>query len=161
MMKGKLRTTASVLALLALGACSTSNPNYQNYPTSASGTYPSGATTNVISGYGTVQSVELVPVQSGSGGTGVGSVAGAVVGGLVGHQFGSGSGQTAATIAGAAGGALAGHAIENRQAANTQQVYRVTLRMDDGSVQNLIQESAPTLRIGDRVRVVNGVVERL
>jgi outer membrane lipoprotein SlyB len=80
---------------------------------------------------------------------------------LVGHQIGSGSGQTAATIAGAAGGALAGHAIENRQAANAQQVYRVTLRMDDGSVQNLIQESAPTLRIGDRVRVVNGVVERL
>jgi outer membrane lipoprotein SlyB len=158
MKNGKLTALASAIAMLTLGACSTNNPAYQNYPTTA--TYPAaGTTTNVIAGYGTVQSIELVPRESTTG-TGIGTVAGAVVGGLVGHQIGSGAGQTAATIAGAAGGAMAGRAIENNTQSG-QQVYRISLRMDDGSVQNLVQESTPSLRIGDRVRVVNGVVERL
>jgi outer membrane lipoprotein SlyB len=40
-------------------------------------------------------------------------------------------------------------------------MYRVTLRMDNGAVQTLVQETAPQLQIGERVRISNGtIVER-
>lgn len=168
MLSRKLTAPAiSSLVVVLAAACGTSGSSqypassgypsassYPNAPASATGT----RTTNLVAGFGVVQGIDLVPRQS--AGLGVGTVAGAVVGGVIGHQVGSGSGNTAATIAGAAGGALAGRAIENRTQ-QASQVYRLTLRMDDGTVQSLVQESLPSLRIGDRIRIQNGVIERL
>ncbi len=160
----QITTIAGSLVVLMLGACGTTGtstyPSATTTPTtSTASTYPANsASSNVTAGYGVVQGIDMIPRQS--AGLGVGTVAGAVVGGVLGHQIGSGRGNTAATIAGAAGGALAGRAIQN----NTQQVsdvYRVTLRMDDGTLQTLMQESQPSLRIGDRIRINNGVIERL
>lgn len=37
--------------------------------------------------------------------------------------------------------------------------YRVTLRMDDGAQQVFATETNPSLRVGDRVQIVNGIVE--
>ncbi len=165
MLNKPLSIVASGIVLLTLGACGTTTPS--SYPSAATypstSTYPSSTSTaNVRSGYGVVQSIDLVARQGESAGLGVGTVAGAVVGGLIGHQIGSGSGNTAATIAGAAGGALAGRAIQdNVQQGQGGQVYRLSLRMDDGSIQTLVQESQPSLRIGDRIRINNGVIERL
>jgi outer membrane lipoprotein SlyB len=108
----------------------------------------------VRSGYGTVESVQTVDRNN----PGVlGAIGGAVVGGLLGSQIGSGSGQTAATIAGAAGGALAGREIERRTRGGDD-IYKIFVRMDDGTYQAVAQESAPVVRPGDRVRVYNGVV---
>lgn len=159
-----LSTLVGSMVLVTLGACGTTGPS----ATPTASTYPSGSTypasgtsANVVAGYGVVQGIDLMPRESASRGIGVGTVAGAVVGGLIGNQIGSGSGNTAATIAGAAGGALAGRAIENNRAQPSGQVYRITLRMDDGTVQSLVQESQPSLRIGDRIRINNGVIERL
>lgn len=39
------------------------------------------------------------------------------------------------------------------------QAYRVTLRMDDGAQQVFATETNPSLRVGDRVQIVNGIVE--
>ena len=115
-------------------------------------------TSSTLTGYGVVQAIDLVPRDStGSSGVDLGTVGGALAGGLLGNQVGSGRGQTAATIAGAAGGALVGRQLEQNMR-NGQQVYRITLRMDDGSLQSVTQGSQPAMRIGDRVRVVNGVV---
>ena len=55
---------------------------------------------------------------------------------------------------GASGAAAAGGAM----GAPTDKVYRVTLRMDDGSSQMLVEESMPGYKIGDRVRYSNGAV---
>lgn len=149
--------------LLMLSACGTSSTTYP-HTSGASSTsgYPSASETpNLVSGFGVVEAIDSVPRQN-AGGVGIGTVAGAVVGGVLGNQVGSGSGRTAATVAGVAGGALAGRALENsnrQQAAG--QVYRISLRMDDGSVQTLVQESVPSLRIGDRIRISNGVIERM
>jgi len=141
------------ICALALAACGTSNT------TSSTGTGAPTATANV-SGTGVVQAIDVVPKQA--GGPGLGTVGGAVVGGLLGNQVGSGGGRTAATIAGAAGGAYAGRQMEKRSQAGAGEVYRVTVRMDDGSLQALAQETAPQVNIGDRVRLENGViVERL
>ena len=41
---------------------------------------------------------------------------------------------------------------------NTQ--YRVTLRLDDGSTRAIMQNSQPSYQIGDRVKVVNGLLQR-
>ena len=116
------------------------------------------ATAASTSGYGVVQSIDLVPRQQ--AGISLGTVAGAVVGGVLGNQVGGGTGRTAATVAGAAGGALAGRQLEKGQ--QTDQVYRVSVRMDNGAVQTLTQETTGGLQVGERVRVANGqIVERV
>jgi hypothetical protein len=55
-----------------------------------------------------------------------------------------GSSGTAGTTAGSAGNTM----------------YRVTLRLDDGSTRAIMQNSAPTYQTGDRVKMVNGLVQR-
>jgi outer membrane lipoprotein SlyB len=89
-----------------------------------------------------------------------GTIIGGIVGGLIGHQIGSGSGNTAATIAGAAGGAYAGNRIQERQR-GPNEAFRVTVRMDDGTVRTITQENITDLRTGDRVRVDGNSVYRV
>jgi outer membrane lipoprotein SlyB len=106
---------------------------------------------------GVIESIRVAEVKG--QGSGLGAVAGGVAGGLIGNQIGHGTGRTVATIAGAAGGAYAGHTIEKNVKKHT--VYRVTLRMEDGSLRTLSQREAPAYAVGDRVRVSNGrITER-
>ncbi len=109
-----------------------------------------------VNGTGSIQSIDLVPR---SKGIGLGTLAGAAVGGLLGHQVGGGTGRTVATAAGAAGGAYVGHEMEKRRSAG--EIYKVTIRMDDGTTQSFAQENAPQLNPGDRVRITNGVLSKL
>lgn len=107
---------------------------------------------------GMIESIRLSEVKGQA--SGVGAVAGGVAGGLIGNQIGHGTGRTVATIAGAAGGAYAGHTIEKNVKKHT--VYRVTLRMDDGSLRTVSQREAPAYAVGDRVRLANGrITERV
>lgn len=141
--------------LLSLGACGTTG-NYSGMPVSTSSSVPSG--TNVASGRGVVQAIDMVPrEEAGIGGIGVGALAGAAVGGILGNQVGKGRGNTAATVAGAAGGALIGHEIQ-KNAQQRNPVYRVSVRMDDGTMQTVIVETQPNVRVGDRIQIANGVI---
>jgi len=116
---------------------------------------------NNVSGRGVVQSIDVIQSQPSS--NVLGTVAGAVVGGVVGHQIGGGTGNTVATVAGAAGGAVAGNEIQkNMSSGQVQHSYRITVRMDNGVMQTLVQSAPPTVRTGDHVRLDNGaIVERL
>ena len=106
---------------------------------------------------GMIESIRLAEVKG--EGSGLGAVAGGVAGGLIGNQIGHGTGRTVATIAGAAGGAYAGHTIEKN--VKKHAVYRVTLRMDDGSLRTVSQRESPAYAVGDRVRLSNGrITER-
>jgi len=151
-----LKTVLGVLAILILGACTTMNttPYPPNPNVAGSGNY--------YSIYGVVQSIELVQ-QENSGiagsGIGLGTVAGAVIGGVLGNQIGSGRGNTVATVAGVAGGAYVGHELENRQQQKVD-AYKITVRMDDGSYQVLMQGVNSGFRVGDRVRLENGNLQR-
>jgi len=148
-------SAVGLAAILALGACS-------NTPFSTSGSGTSYPQSNVYPGYGVVQSIELVKQAStgiGGSGIGAGTVIGGVVGGVVGSQVGSGEGKTAATVLGAAGGAYAGHELEKRSQQQTN-AYKITVRMNDGSYQTLIQSTSADLRVGDRVKIENGVAQR-
>ncbi len=109
-----------------------------------------------VNGSGTIQSVDLVHR---SKGIGLGTLAGAAVGGLIGHQVGGGTGRTVATAAGAAGGAYVGHEMEKRR--KSGEIYKVTIKMDDGTSQSFAQENAPLVNPGDRVQITNGVLTKL
>ncbi len=109
-----------------------------------------------VNGTGAIQAIDLVPR---SQGIGLGTLAGAAVGGLIGHQVGGGTGRTVATAAGAAGGAYVGHEMEKRRRAG--EIYKVTIKMDDGTTQSFAQENAPELNPGDRVRITNGVLTKM
>ncbi len=104
---------------------------------------------------GTVESVQAV-TQKGEG-SGLGAVAGGVVGGALGSQVGKGDGRTAMTVLGAIGGGLAGNEVEKRAKSVTH--YRVTLKMEDGSVQTVDQAQPPS--VGQRVRVEGQTLQPL
>lgn len=149
---GHLKSVIALAAVLALGACAdmnTSNsPGTYSQPTNSSGYY---------SEYGVVQSIDLVR-QTGTG-IGAGAIVGAVVGGILGNQVGAGDGKTAATVIGAAGGAYAGNELGKRSQPQTD-AYKLTIRMNDGSYQTLTQTSLADIRVGDRVKIENGIARR-
>jgi outer membrane lipoprotein SlyB len=151
-------SAVAVVAALVLGGCATTNsPLFDGGGTSG----VQSTQQNVYAGYGVVNSIDHIqqePGGIGGSGIGVGAVAGAVAGGLAGSQVGSGSGTTAATIAGTAGGAYLGHEIEKWQRGTSADVYRITVRMNDGGYQALLHPNATDFRVGDRVRIGNGML---
>jgi outer membrane lipoprotein SlyB len=104
---------------------------------------------------GTVASVREISTRG--DGSGIGAAGGAVVGGLLGNQVGGGHGQQAMTVVGAIGGALAGNQIEKRARATLS--YETTFRMNNGSTRTIAQEMQPQWHDGDRVRIVDGIVQ--
>lgn len=94
----------------------------------------------------------VTPVQRKGEGTGVGAVVGGVLGGVVGHQMGGGRGKDAMTVIGAVGGGVAGHEVEKRARATT--LYRVRVRMDDGSTRTVTQGAS--IAVGQAVQVEGG-----
>lgn len=92
--------------------------------------------------------------------SGAGAVLGAVIGGVIGNRFGAGGGRAAATGIGAVGGAVAGNAIEMRQRRDDE-VYRVQVRFENGSVRDFDFQRIDDLRVGDPVRFEGGQLHRL
>ncbi|QYF92183.1 glycine zipper 2TM domain-containing protein [Massilia sp. PAMC28688] len=88
----------------------------------------------------------------------LGTIGGGLIGAALGSQVGDGSGKTAAQIAGALGGAYIGRNIE-RNSKRTQ-VYEVVVRFPNGGTQTVTYENEPALRVGEKVRINNGVLER-
>lgn len=103
---------------------------------------------------GVIESIRAIEVKG--QGTGVGAVAGGVAGALVGSQFGHGTGRTALGVLGAAGGAYAGHEIEKNVRKST--IWRVSVRMDDGSARTVSQSAQPAFAVGEKVKVINGAL---
>lgn len=141
---------APVVLSVAFWGCA-SEPRYSD--TSYSG-YGAGQSMQT----GQVERIEVIP--KGASSNIAGTVIGGIVGGLIGAQIGGGTGRTAATIAGAAGGAVAGNTIEGRRRADNE-AFRVSVRLDDGSMRVVMQEDLHDLRTGDRVRVDGSRVTRI
>ena len=135
-------------------------PTYGGYP---SGTYQTAPVASVE--YGRVTNVEMVyaGTQARTGNSTAGTVIGGVVGAALGNQIGHGDGRAAATVLGAVGGAVLGNQIaKNRDGtyATTNPVYRVTVQTDQGQWRTFDVSATGDLRVGDRVRVDNGVIYR-
>jgi outer membrane lipoprotein SlyB len=101
---------------------------------------------------GVVQAVRVNEVKGST--SGVGMVAGGVLGGVLGHQVGGGTGKTVATIAGAAGGAYVGNKVEQNK--NTKSQWSVVIKMDSGQQRTFVYSNQPTVREGDRVKLIDG-----
>ncbi|CUI04794.1 Outer membrane lipoprotein [Janthinobacterium sp. CG23_2] len=104
----------------------------------------------------TVDAVNVVEVNG--DGNYLGTIGGGVVGAVLGSQVGKGNGRTAAQIAGALGGAYVGRNIE-RNARKTQH-YEVVIRFANGGTQTVTYENDPGLRVGEKVRITDGVLSR-
>ena len=104
---------------------------------------------------GVIQSVREIEAKG--EGSGLGAVGGAVVGGVLGSQVGGGSGKKVMTVVGAVGGAVAGNEIEKR--VKSTKSYEITVRFDDGSSRVITEANTPTWRAGDKVKVINGVIQ--
>lgn len=105
---------------------------------------------------GAVEAINVVEV-SGDGNY-LGTIGGGIIGAALGNQVGGGNGKTIATIAGAVGGALAGHAIEGRVTKTKH--HEVLVRMQNGSAQTATFETDPGYRVGDKVRITDGILTR-
>jgi outer membrane lipoprotein SlyB len=151
MLNRPLTTTLAAVALSALTACATS-PGYDNRygaPTPA----PAYSRSAPYSDYGVVRDIQVIPASSRP--VGAGAILGAIVGGVVGNQFGSGGGRALTTIGGAVAGGVAGNALENRTR-RADEVYRVSVRFEDGSIRDYDYQQIGDLRVGDRVQLVDG-----
>ena len=104
----------------------------------------------------TVEAINVVQVDG--DGNYLGAIGGGVVGAAIGSQVGKGSGKTAAQIAGALGGAYIGRNIE-RNAKRTNH-YEVVIRFTNGGTQTVTYENDPGLRVGEKVKINSGVLER-
>lgn len=136
----------SVSALSLFAACSSNPPRMEPSRSSVS---------SIERQYGNVSKIEVVEASSRGAG---GAVLGAVIGAVVGNQIGSGSGRAAATGLGAVGGAVIGNQIQKR---NETDVYRVSVRLDNGSVGQFDYSAIGDLRVGDRVLVEGGQLHRV
>ncbi len=142
-----------LIATAALGGCAntgsqTSTPYYA----------PSSSESNSNT-YGVIEAIQLTTTQSGES-SGAGAVVGGLVGALVGNQIGSGTGRTAATVAGVVGGAVVGNNVEKNRNQQGQNAYQIQVRMNNGERINVVQDSVGDLRVGNRVRVIDGRVSR-
>jgi outer membrane lipoprotein SlyB len=143
---------AAVIAASAIltGCASTSQP-YNNG-------YNSGYNNMAATGYGTIESIQVV--QNDGRTSGAGAIVGGLVGALAGNQVGSGGGRTAATVAGGVAGAAIGNKVESNRNANGAESYQINVRMDNGEYRTVAQDSVYDLRVGNRVRIVDGRVYR-
>jgi outer membrane lipoprotein SlyB len=103
---------------------------------------------------GVVQSVHEVDTKG--SGSGAGAVGGAVVGGVLGHQVGDGDDRKIGAVVGALAGGLLGNEIE-KQVKSTK-TFEIAVRFDDGSNRVITEATASPWHVGDKVKVVNGVI---
>lgn len=158
------KIAAAGVAAAMLAACaSTTNPWGPTYSTAPTYTAPAAAYPVAGTEYGRILNIEYMPV--GTAAPRSNSILGAVVGGLagaaLGSTIGSGSGRTAATVLGGVAGAAVGNQIaRNQQGITTAPGYRITMQTDQGVVRTYEVPATGDLRVGDRVRVDNGVIYR-
>ena len=122
------------------------------------GGYNSGYNNTASSGYGTIESIQVTTSEGRT--SGAGAIVGAIVGGLAGNQVGGGGGRTAATVAGGVAGAAIGNRVEANRNQDGQQMYAVNIRLDNGEYRTISQDTVSDLRVGSRVRIVDGRVYR-
>lgn len=145
-MKRSTTLAAAIFAGVAVlsGCASTQQPQQIGYISNDSSTY------------GTIDSIVVMQPR---GTSGVGAVTGGLIGGLLGNQVGGGAGRAVATAAGAVGGAVVGNNVEGNRNAGKEE-YQISVRMDNGETRIVQQDSVYDLRVGNRVRLIDGRLYR-
>ena len=156
---------SGVAAAAMLAACGSTVPLYgpgstSGYPATAPAPAPAHGTAASLE-YGRVTNMEFFQGGTASSGINVpGALIGAVAGAALGNQVGSGGGRAAATVLGGAAGAAVGSQVGKPSTATTSPIYRVSIQTDQGAMRVYDVPTTGDLRVGDRVRVENGVIYR-
>ena len=107
---------------------------------------------------GTIEAIQQAEAADWNGG--LGAIAGGLAGATVGNQIGGERGAVLLTVFGAAAASrnasLAGPGFGH--AAPSGAAWRISVRMEDGSLRRVEQRQTPSLTVGDRVRMVRGNV---
>ncbi|MBV6320174.1 hypothetical protein [Duganella violaceipulchra] len=148
-----IRNTTIALFILTLAACA-SDRNSEPSASSSTSSYPSDGgnpgTTSTTTQGGNANQSSTTGTMSSSGMSGSSPSAQASYGVVQAiDQM-----QRQDVGVGAAGAAAAGGSV----GLPTDKVYRVTVRMDDGSNQMVVVDSMPSYKTGDRVRYNNGAL---
>lgn len=107
---------------------------------------------------GTVESVTLIEAPGKDPKNILGTIAGGLLGGVIGNQVGGGSGQDAARIIGAIGGAYAGNRAQNNM--DKDQMYRVTVRLQEGGTRDFDYAEDPQVAVGTPVKIEGDLLVR-
>lgn len=150
-----LLCTGAIAATMA--GCATTS-----YPVSSAPTYPVSTYPAAGIEYGRIVSIDYMPAGSTASSQGIlGAVVGGIAGAALGSTIGGGSGRTAATILGGVAGAAVGNNIARNQAgATTMAGYRITMQSESGVMRTFEVPATGDLRVGDRIRVEGGVINR-
>lgn len=150
-------------AAAMLAACASYSAGPVAGPGHAPAPYPMHAAPVAGTEFGRIVNIEYLPVGAvyRRQPNALGAIVGGIAGALIGNQFGSGGGRAAATVLGGVAGAGVGNAIAHNQAGVvTQPGYRITMQTDQGLIRTYEVPATGDLRVGDRVRIDNGVIYR-
>jgi outer membrane lipoprotein SlyB len=140
---------AAVLAATAvLSGCASNAPANNRYNSNA------GYASSPVQGSGTIDSIQVIQGRAQTGGGG--AIIGGLIGAVAGNQIGSGGGRTAATVAGGVAGAVVGNNVEKNRAGDGPEMYQINIRMENGEFRSVTQDTVGDLRVGNRVRLVDG-----
>ena len=164
----------AVLCMAALAGCASDRMSDSSSSANTGYTAPGTTAASSTAGTGSPSSAGTGETGSSTAGTGTGSMGSTGSLGSTGNSGSTGSmGGTSSAQAsygtvlaidqmqrqdvgvGAVGAAAAGGTMGGSP---TDRVYRVTLRMDDGSSQLVVVDAMPGYKIGDRVRYNNGTL---
>jgi outer membrane lipoprotein SlyB len=120
---------------------------------------PAPAAAFAAAEYGSVRRIDITDISAQP--TGGGALIGGLIGGVLGNQVGHGAGRAAATVLGAFGGGAVGDQIEHDEAAaSAHRIYHVVVHFDHGGTRSFDYHTLNGLRVGDRVRFEDGVLDR-
>jgi outer membrane lipoprotein SlyB len=100
---------------------------------------------------GVVESVRAVQIEGTR--SGIGAAGGAIAGGIGGSYIGSGRGSAIGAVAGALLGGVAGAAAE--QGVTQREGVEITVRLDNGDLRAIVQETDEVFKPGERVRLLS------
>jgi len=164
MRTSRLASIAAATAAAAILAACASRPVVVNVPPAPVAVAPAVTTVTTVPApavmgveYGRVTNIEFFEAAPTSGINVPGAIVGGVAGAVVGNALSGG--RDAATVLGGAAGAAIGSQVA-KPATTGSSVYRVTIRNDNGVHRTYDVPATGELRVGDRVRVENGVIYR-
>ncbi|MES2348158.1 MAG: hypothetical protein V4641_11375 [Pseudomonadota bacterium] len=166
----------AALCMLAVAGCAADRSSSSSDSGMSSSGYPSssGSTGSMANttGSGATGTSDSSPSMAGSGTASTGSSSSQTTGSSYGSgaQSGTSTSSSAQTSYGVVQaidqmqrqdvgvGAVGAAAAGGSAGLPTDKVYRVTVRMDDGTSQMVVVDSMPSYKIGDRVRYNNGML---
>ena len=150
----KIKSTLLACALLSLAGCATDTGTMGNGGAGATSGSSMGSTSTSSSMGSSGTTAGTQDSRSTTGATSS-AQAGTTGSGVV-QAIDQITRQDATSMGLSTGAAAAGGSLGSP----SDKVYRVTVRLDDGTTQTVLAESMPSYKSGDRVRYANGIVTR-